>query len=359
MGEHSILIIGAGIGGLATGCSAQMNGYRATIVEMHSGAGGLCTSWSRNGYTFDGCIHNLAGTQPGSVFHGLWRELGVVPTLKMHRYEELVCVERADGPPLTVYTDLDRLARHLKEFAPADASVIDELIGATRQFMDFDLLGLALASPFERMKALRKLPLLMKYGHMTLADFAQRFTDPFLRRAFPTIVYDWPEIPVLMLLTFLSRMSIGDYGWPEGGSIALARAIERRFLGLGGEIRYLSRVQSILVNEDRALGVRLSDGTELHADIIVSNAYGHATIFDMLGGRFTSRAIRSFYSAPEDRIEMGIHVSLGIAEDLSDLPHAIAMPIEEPWLLRANRDTASTSSRSVLIRALPQPVRRR
>jgi phytoene dehydrogenase-like protein len=331
--ERTILIVGAGIGGLATGCYAQMNGYQAKIVEMHTAPGGLCTSWSRSGYTFDGCIHNLAGTRPGSAFHSLWRELGVVPALKMYRYVELVRVERTDGPPLTVYTDLDRLLRHLKELAPADAAVIDELIGATRQLSDFDLLGLALASPFERVKALRKLPLLMKYGRMTLAHFAQRFTDPFLRRAIPTLVYDWPEISVLMLLTFLSRMSIGDYGWPEGGSIALARAIERRFLSLGGEIRYQSRVESILVDNGRAAGVRLNDGTELRADIVVSNANGRATIFDMLGGRFTNRAIRSYYGAPEDRIEMGIHVSLGIAEDLSDLPHAIVLPLEEPVVI--------------------------
>jgi phytoene dehydrogenase-like protein len=333
MGERSILIIGAGIGGLATGCYAQMNGYRAKIVEMHTMPGGLCTSWSRNGYTFDGCIHNLAGTYLASSFNSLWRELGVVPALKMRRYDELVRVERADGPPLTVYTDIARLERHLKELAPADAPVIDELINATRQLMDFDLLGLALASPFERIQALRKLPLLIKYGRMTLADFAQRFTDPFLRFAIPTLVYDWPEIPVLMLLTFLSRMSIGDYGWPEGGSIALARAIERRFLGLGGEIRYQSRVHSILIDNNRAVGVRLTDGTELRADIIVSNANGHATIFEMLGGRFTNRAIRSYYSAPEDRIEMGIHVSLGIAQDLSELPHAFVLPLEEPVII--------------------------
>jgi phytoene dehydrogenase-like protein len=330
MSKQSILIIGAGIGGLSTGCYAQMNGYKATILEMHTVPGGLCTSWKRNGYTFDGCVHNLAGSSPQSVFHGMWRELGVVPALDMHAYEELVRVERPDGAPLTVYTDLDRLERHLKELAPADVAVIDELIGAARRFTRVDLLGLALAGPLERIKALALVPMLAKYGRLTLEAFAQRFTDPFLRRAFPTIVYDWPQIPVMMLLTFLSRTHIGDYGWPAGGSIALARAVERRFLELGGEIRYQARVQSILVENNRAVGVRLADGSEQRADIVVSNANGHATIYGMLGGRYTTSAIRSYYAAPEDRIEMGIHVSLGVARDLSGLPHAIVLPLDEP-----------------------------
>jgi phytoene dehydrogenase-like protein len=311
MTQRSILIVGAGIGGLSTGCYARMNGYRTTILEMHDVPGGVCTSWRRHGYTFDGCIHNLAGTTPRSVFHAMWRELGVIPAVAMRPYEELVRVERPDGAALTVYTNLDRLETHLKELAPADTAVIDELIGAARHFATFDLLGLALAGPLERARALAMLPRLLKYSRVTLERFAQRFTDPFLRRAFPTLVYDWPQTPVAMLLTFLGRAHIGDYGWPAGGSVALARAIERRIVELGGQIHYHARVQSILVKNDRAVGVRLTDGSEHRADIVVSNANGHATIFEMLGGRYTSHAIRSYYRAPEDRIEMGIHVSLG------------------------------------------------
>ena len=147
--DRSILIIGAGIGGLATGC-AQMNGYRARILEMHTRPGGLCTAWGRHGYIIDGCIHNLGGTSPRSVFHQLWRELGVVPKISFHGYEELVTVERSDGPPLVVYTDLDRLSAHMKELSPVDAPLVDELIAGARHFTRLDFMGLALANTFER-----------------------------------------------------------------------------------------------------------------------------------------------------------------------------------------------------------------
>ncbi len=330
MTNRSILIIGAGIGGLSTGSYAQMNGYRTKILEMHTTPGGVCTSWKRDGYTFDGCIHNLAGTSPKSAFHAMWGELGVVPAIEMHAYEELVRVERPDGEPLVIYTDLDRLEAHMKQLAPADAATIEELIGAARRFTRFDLLGLALASPIERLGALTMLPTLAKYSGVTLEQFAQRFSDPFLRRAIPSLIYDWPNSPVLFLLSFLGRLHIGDLGWPAGGSIAFARAMERRFLELGGEIRYEARVQSILVENDRAVGVRLSDGSEERADIVVSNANGYATIYEMLGGRYTNAAIRSFYGAPEDRMEMGIHVALGLAREMPAEPHAIVLPLDEP-----------------------------
>jgi phytoene dehydrogenase-like protein len=226
-----------------------------------------------------------------------------------------------------------QLERHLKDLAPADRAVIDELLGATRRFARFDLLGMALAGPWERLRSLAMLPVLVKYGRITLDQFAQRFTDPFLRRAFPTLVYDWPQMPMAMLLSLLSRTQMGDLGWPVGGSIALARAIEQRFIQLGGEIRYQAKVRSILVENDRAVGVRFDDGSEQRADIVVSNANGHATIYGMLGGRYISPAISAYYGAPEDRIEMGIHVSLGLARDLSAEPHAIVLPLAKPVMI--------------------------
>ena len=52
--EKSIIIIGAGIAGLSAGIYGRTSGYKTTIFELHDKPGGLCTSWKRKGYTFDG-----------------------------------------------------------------------------------------------------------------------------------------------------------------------------------------------------------------------------------------------------------------------------------------------------------------
>ena len=59
-----LVIVGAGVAGLAAGCYAARSGYRTTILEMHDLPGGLCTSWRRKGYFFDGSVAGLAGTSP-------------------------------------------------------------------------------------------------------------------------------------------------------------------------------------------------------------------------------------------------------------------------------------------------------
>jgi 2-polyprenyl-6-methoxyphenol hydroxylase-like FAD-dependent oxidoreductase len=77
---QSVIIVGAGIAGLSAGCYARMNGYRATIFEMHHIPGGLCTAWTRKGYTWDISMHLLTGSKAGPL-HQMWRELGAVQQL--------------------------------------------------------------------------------------------------------------------------------------------------------------------------------------------------------------------------------------------------------------------------------------
>jgi len=132
--EKSIIIIGAGVAGLAAGCYARMNGYRATIFELHELPGGLCTAWERRGYIFDGCIHYLFGSGESQPFYDMWMELGAIQNRPMVDHTEYQRI--TDGrDTLTVHTDPDLLQRHMLSLSPEDASLIRSFVGgAGRQF---------------------------------------------------------------------------------------------------------------------------------------------------------------------------------------------------------------------------------
>ena len=91
--EKSIIIIGGGLTGLAAGCYGRMNGYRTSIFEMHSTAGGVCTGWKRKGYTIDGAMNWLLGTKPGTDYYKLWEELGAAQQWKVFNHDQFVLVE--------------------------------------------------------------------------------------------------------------------------------------------------------------------------------------------------------------------------------------------------------------------------
>lgn len=118
MNNQSIIIIGAGVAGLATGFYARMNGYRTRIFEMHTAPGGVCTAWRRKGYTIDGCIEWLAGCQPGSPyypFYPLYQETGILHNNRIQTLNEFCsCLDEETGRSLVVTSDFERLAADMK-----------------------------------------------------------------------------------------------------------------------------------------------------------------------------------------------------------------------------------------------------
>ena len=55
--EKTIIVVGAGLGGLSTGIFGQLNGYRTQIFEHHTRPGGVAAAWKREGYLRDGGVH--------------------------------------------------------------------------------------------------------------------------------------------------------------------------------------------------------------------------------------------------------------------------------------------------------------
>jgi len=333
MADTSIIIVGGGIAGLCAGCYARMNGYETKILEMHTLPGGVCTAWTRDGYTIDSCIHWLVGSAPGVGYHKLWREVGAIQDFEILNLEIYTRIEGEDGKTLTLYSDADRLEQHLLELAPEDERILRSLTKAVRKFSEFDLrvdkapelytlgdkLGMMLAMlPYGRT--------FMRWKNMTVSDFAKRLKNPFLRKTFTDMSSEADEFPMLALIMPLAWLHRKVAGYPYGGSLPFARAIEKRFLDLGGSIQYGARVSQILTEKadhgDRAVGVRLADGTEHRADVVISAADGHATIFDMLGGRYLDETTKGHYETLKPFPPL-LYLGLGVNDPLDDVPATI------------------------------------
>jgi phytoene desaturase len=300
MAEQSVIIIGAGLAGLAAGCYAQMNGYQAHIFEQHSLPGGVCTAWKREGYTMDGCIHWLMGSRPGSFYHQVYREVGALEGNCLMYLDHFARIMVEGGSrTLDLTADLERLEAAMKALAPEDVVAIDEIIAGARAMRGLEL---APAKPrelmtfFDYLKQMWKLRRAGRYAsryNMSVISFAQRINNPFLRWAVTNTFV--PEMPMLFLFWLLAQLADGQLATVEGGSLVFAEAVARRYAALGGQVTYKASVEEILVEGDGAVGVRLADGTQYRGDVVVSAADGYSTIFNLLGGRYVDQEIRDRY----------------------------------------------------------------
>ena len=338
MADKIILIIGAGLAGLSTGCFAQMNGYSSHIFEHHSQPGGVAAAWKRHSYLIDGGIHFLMGHRPGTALHELYRQLGILPATSCVDMTTLGrFTDEASGRSVQVTRDLHRLAADLKTQSPNDARVIDELVEGARAMQGLDMSEFGLSKPPELMSWLDSLKdvwgmrRLLKYmtGQYArpVADYVQAVHDPWLREFIKCLFL--PQVPVYFVCMVLGLLADGQLGFLEGGCTDFVQSLDRRYTALGGRVTYNATVEEILVKNNRAVGVRLSDGSEHGADVVVSAADGYSTVFKLLGGRYVNDKIKRRYATWKTFRPL-MMISFGAARELPGEPAFTTLVLKQP-----------------------------
>ncbi len=344
MKEKKVVIIGAGIAGLSAGCYAQMNGYQAEVLEAHTLPGGLCTSWKRKGYTIDGSCHWVTGSAPGHSLYRMWEELGAVQGRTFVAYDYFSRMTGSDGRVFSMYTDVDHLERHMKELSPADAEPTEKLCGLIRSMAGFsspvgkpgELMGV-----IDGIRMMRRFGPFMKVfqemGSTTLAQFTAQFEDPLLRDGIQNSISGATDSLFPLVMT-LGPMSRKQSGYPLGGSLAFARAIEARLRSLGGTVTCGARVQKILEESGKATGVLLTDGREIPAADVISACDMKSTLFSMLDGKRIDPVHRELLETGSLMDPM-LQVSFGVNMDFSgqDAGMAEAFRLPQPVMIGGRR----------------------
>ena len=336
-----INIIGAGTAGLCAGCYLQMKGFETEIFESRHRSGGLCTSWKKGEYTFDGCIHWMMGSAAGNPFYRLWSELIDLDTIQFVHHETRADIELKnnrdkDGNSIFhLYTNLDRLEKYMCELAPVDTKRIRQFIGMARRAQQFEMPPMieeaaALLSFRDKLRYVKHLPLLLfliRWKNVTNHTFARKLKNPFLKEAFE-LLFDDDEAPLLFMTIPLSYFDSKSAGYPVGGSSMLIDKLEKRYFSLGGRIRFNSRVAKIITENHSAAGVELQNGMRAVSDITISAYDCHSTVFEALGGRYVNKAILRMGDEKKCHVFYSIfRVSLGVRRTFETQPHLIRFPI--------------------------------
>ncbi len=344
MSGKKVIIIGAGIAGLSAGCYLRMNGYDTLIFEAHKLAGGLCTSWKKDGYLFDGCLHSVGALLPRYKLYHWWNELVELDNIEFHYHSVLTRFYDADGSVVTFYTDPDLLEKELKSIAPEDGRFIDDLIKAVKHFTKYDM---QLAKPIELWNPLdyylsqfRTAPYrayLAKW-QKSMSELTRNLKSERLKRVLNQDFFS--HFPAYFFIISLADLSQKNAGYPLGGSLRFAYQIEKKYSALGGQICFDARVRRIHVQDGRAVGVTLENGESYPADFVISAADGYATIFNMLEGKYLDQKIvRRYENHP--MWPSAVLISLGLARSFENEPSQVELGLTEPLVIDARSKLAS------------------
>ena len=325
--SKEVVVIGAGVAGLSAAFYARRAGYEVTVFEQGNCPGGVSTSWIRRGYTFDGGIHWLVGSsrrfQP---FHKRWLETGALQANNPVIYADPVFEFRSGNVSLHLWRDIDRFTQELIDFAPEDSKAILELRRHVKTIAVYMPAPQGLKGWLKRVLWLPVfIPRISYLLCTSTRHYVERFKNPYLKELFSSVLN--LEQNALSLIGTLVGYSLGDNGYPVGGSRRLADNMEQTILSAGCRINYRTKVEKICIGNNQVKGVMVN-GVVHPADYVI-------VAMD------TCTALQTLFESPlqekwAKKLAKGVDsehcslLSLGVKKDLSHMPSAMRIHLKAP-----------------------------
>ncbi|HEX3037409.1 MAG TPA: NAD(P)/FAD-dependent oxidoreductase [Oscillospiraceae bacterium] len=279
-------IIGAGLAGLSAGIYLQQSGVETEIFELAGWAGGMCTTWVRNNYRFDGCIHWMVGTKPGDEFYKLYREVDALAEDTVIYNAEFIQLE-IGGVMYEMPMQIAKLKDFLHSLSPQDSEKIEGFCSTVETLMNSKMPSGAPSNPLGLLKMLKEsggfLSVAKSYLNVTVEDYAKTFQSPALRSLlFYLMPKDFSAVALFMMLG--TRMS-GNAGYPMGGALDVIKRMQAKYTSVGGKIHFNSKVDEIVVENGKATAIR-SKNVLYPANAVIAACDAYDTLKNMLGGKY-------------------------------------------------------------------------
>jgi phytoene desaturase len=326
----SVVVIGAGIGGLAAAGRLAKQGIRVSVFEKGTLPGGRTGKLEQDGFRFD--TGPTLFLMP-EVFADTYAELGerMEDHLDLVRLDPTYRVRFNDGSSLDLTSDLHAMQSRLERIEP----------GAFESFLKFMAEGgrnyrlslahfvgrnfLSLGEYFSpgNLPLLFQLKALVKHASNT----ARFFRDPRLQAAFSfqNMYLGLSPYEAPATYTLLQYTELADGIWfPRGGMYRVIESLEAIAKKLGVEFHYSTPVAKIVVRGGQATGVTLENGEHIEADVVIANAdlpYVYERLLPESGDaerlkkkKYTSSALMFYWGVRGERSPELLHHNVFLAD---------------------------------------------
>ncbi|UCD27403.1 MAG: NAD(P)/FAD-dependent oxidoreductase [Planctomycetota bacterium] len=257
--DYDVLIIGAGMSGLAAGIRLAYYDKKVCILERHYRVGGLNSFYSRDGHKFDVGLHAMTNYVPRGTKSTPLPKL--LRQLKLQAEDFALCQQRMSAvrfpeKTLRFNNDLDFFIQEVADNFPKQADNFQKLL---KTIAEYDALALD-AKPMSAREVVGSI-----------------ISDPILiDMIFCPLMYygnaQENDMEFGQFVIMFNSIFCEGFARPQAGVRQILDVLVRKYEGCGGELRLRCGVQSMQTANERVESVTLDNGEVLTADKVISSA---------------------------------------------------------------------------------------
>lgn len=274
---YDAIVIGSGIGGLTTAACLAKAGKRVLVLERHYTAGGFTHTYMRKGYEWDVGVHYIGEAhRKESVLRRVfdyvsnegieWQQMSDV-------YDRIYIGDES----YDFVSGREAFREKLHQYFPEEKNAIDQYLDLIRKVN-------RASSLFFMEKTLPSVLAKIFYKKLTkqYLEYAQKSTEETLleltsnRKLIAVLTGQWgdyglpPKESSFVMHAMVAKHYLNGAAYPVGGSSSIASKIVPVIEAAGGQVITRAEVDQVLIKNRKAFGVKLSNGSEIKSDIIVS-----------------------------------------------------------------------------------------
>ena len=304
--QERIVVIGAGLGGLAAACTLAARGYAVTLCERNAWVGGKAAVLSEQGFRFD--MGPTILTIP-KVLKRIFAEAG----RELESALDLVPLDPqwrsffVDGTTLDLVADVKEMRSTLDRFAPGTGSgdgyarfmsLAERLHRLSNEFFFWRSVG-GMKDMFDPRRSMTlsvlKEVMGMRPGHSvagTVRSFVPDERAAQMLDHFTQYVGSAPDESPAVLCGIAHMQSNDGVWYPRGGTGAVPRALSSLAIDLGVDIRTRTPIRRVIVERGRVRGVETAAGEVIRAAAVVSNSDSVRTHRELVDGPAQQRFMK-------------------------------------------------------------------
>lgn len=299
MRDYDVIVIGGGLGGLSAGALLAEQGRRVLVLEQSARIGGCCSTFERNGFRFD------VGASIVEIIEPMERVFARLGTTLRDEVDLIACDPIMsyifpNGERVTYPLSVEETGRIISAMSPADGARWGEFTAFADDLMHVTLdtfFQMPAGSLGDMAAIVRKNPRFLKFLPAFLSSYQaileKYFKDEKVLKTmgYQALYFGLPPnlVPGPYAMVPYSE-HVGIY-YPRGGMIRIPEALQRVGERLGMSVRMNTRVDKILLEGGRAVGVRLADGTEISAGVVVSDINAKTLYLHLIGAENLPRPV--------------------------------------------------------------------